>query len=163
MTLYFAYGSNMERAAMTVRCREAQAIGAAVLPGWRFFIGVDGWGSVDPAPGNVVHGVLWKLTPRDRAALHTYELLHKGLYDVRTLPVLHRVDNGARRVPAMTYVLRRRSPGEPKPGYIELVVRAARDWNLPERYIASLARRARSGWVGQRTAKTLGSTAVGAP
>jgi hypothetical protein len=155
MTLYFAYGSNMDRDAMAARCPQAQAIGPGALPGWRFFIGSEGWGSVDPSPGGMVHGVLWRLTPRDRAALHTYELLHKGLYDVRTLPVLL----GARRVPAMTYVLRRRIPGEPKPGYIELIVRAARDWNLPERYVAQVARRARSGWTGQRTAKTGGARA----
>lgn len=150
--LYFAYGSNMDRAAMAGRCREARAAGVSALPGWRFFIGVDGWGSVDPAPGHVVHGVLWKLTARDCAALHTYELLHKGLYDVRTLPVRF----GSRRVAAMTYVLRRRIPGTPKPGYIELIVRAARDWDLPERYVASVARRATSGFAGKRGAKTGG-------
>jgi hypothetical protein len=152
--LYFAYGSNMDRDAMAARCPQVRPVGAAMLPGWRFFIGVDGWGSVDPAPGQTVHGVLWSLTPRDCAALHSYELLHKGLYDVRTLPVRL----GARRVPAMTYVLRRRIPGVPKPGYIELIVRAARDWGLPERYVASVARRARSGWAGKRGAKTRGAS-----
>ncbi|MGE0565561.1 MAG: gamma-glutamylcyclotransferase family protein [Pseudolabrys sp.] len=161
--LYFAYGSNMDRDAMAARCREARALGAAALPGWRFFIGAEGWGSVDPAPGCTVHGVLWRLSLRDAAALHTYELLHTGLYDVRTLPVLQNTGNGAKRVPAMTYVLRRRVPGEPKPGYIEMIVRAARDWNLPERYVATVARRARSGWTGQRTAKALAGRAVGTP
>ena len=152
--LYFAYGSNMDRDAMAARCPDARPVGAAALPGWRFFIGADGWGSVDPSPGSVAHGVLWRLTLRDRAALHAYELLHKGLYDVRTLPVLR----GARRVSAMTYVLRRRVPGEPKPGYIELIVRAARDWDLPERYVASVARRARSGWTGRRGVRTGGAS-----
>jgi hypothetical protein len=94
--------------------------------------------------------VLWALTARDCAALHSYELLHKGLYGMRTLPVRR----GSRRVPAMAYVLRRRIPGTPKPGYIELIVRAARDWDLPERYVASLARRARYGFAGQRGART---------
>jgi hypothetical protein len=148
--LYFAYGSNMDRAAMTARCPQVRPVGVAALPGWRFFIGVDGWGSVDPAPGETVHGVLWALTARDCAALHSYELLHKGLYGMRTLPVRR----GSRRVPAMAYVLRRRIPGTPKPGYIELIVRAARDWDLPERYVASLARRARYGFAGQRGART---------
>jgi cation transport regulator ChaC len=147
--LYFAYGSNMDRAAMQQRCPGAHALGPAVLGGWRFFIGAKGWGSVDPASGHVVHGVLWRLTPRDRATLHTYELLHKGHYDVRTLPVLFRTG----RVPAMTYVLRRRVPGQPMPGYIELVVSAARDWGLPESYIASIARRSPSRWTGRRGAK----------
>src|SRR5262249_6886660 len=38
-------------------------------------------GSVAPSAGDIVHGVLWRLTPRDIAALHAYELLHQGLYD----------------------------------------------------------------------------------
>ena len=46
MTLYFAYGSNMDRLAMKRRCPGARAVGPAVLEGYRFFVGVDGWGSV---------------------------------------------------------------------------------------------------------------------
>ena len=33
MTLYFAYGANMERAAMRKRCPGAAALGVAVLRG----------------------------------------------------------------------------------------------------------------------------------
>jgi hypothetical protein len=124
MTLYFAYGSNMQRAAMKARCLGAQAIGPARLDNYRFFVGVDGWGSVKPAPGATVHGVLWRLTPRDVAALHAYELLHKGLYDVRRLPVRL----GSRRLLAMIYLLRRRAPGRPKPGYVEMIAASARGW-----------------------------------
>ena len=87
MTLYFAYGSNMNRSAMTRRCPGARVIGPAVLEGYRFFVGIEGWGSVAPKVGDNVHGVLWRLTPRDIAALHAYELLYQGLYDVRHLPV----------------------------------------------------------------------------
>lgn len=146
MTLYFAYGSNMHRAAMQARCPNARAMGAAQLDGYKFFIGIDGWGSVKPSPGERVHGVLWRLTPRDLAALHSYELLHKGLYDVRTLPV--RI--GARRALAMLYVLRRRSAGRPKPGYAEMCAAAARSWQLPERYVRSVARWSQSRWTGSR-------------
>src|ERR1035441_5837002 len=106
MTLYFAYGSNMNRAAMGQRCPGARAIGPAMLAGHRFFVGIDGWGSVKPSAGDAVHGVLWRLTTRDLAALHAYELLHQGLYDVRHLPV----HSGARRVKAMIYRVRRPAP-----------------------------------------------------
>jgi gamma-glutamylcyclotransferase (GGCT)/AIG2-like uncharacterized protein YtfP len=146
MTLYFAYGSNMSRAAMRARCRGARAIGPAVLKGYRFFVGIDGWGSVKPSAGHAVHGVLWRLTPRDIAALHAYELLHKGLYDVRSLPVRH----GATQVRAMIYLLRRRTPGRPKPGYAELIAAAARDWKLPESYVRSVERWSTSRWTGAR-------------
>lgn len=146
MTLYFAYGSNMYAASMRRRCPGVRAIGPAVLESYRFFVGIDGWGSVKPAGGARVHGVLWRLTPRDIAALHAYELLHKGLYDVRHLPV--RV--GARRATAMVYVLRRRTAGRPKPGYIALIAASARAWRLPERYIRSVERWSNSRWTGAR-------------
>jgi gamma-glutamylcyclotransferase (GGCT)/AIG2-like uncharacterized protein YtfP len=150
MTLYFAYGSNMQRAAMARRCPTAHAIGPAVLEGYNFFIGIDGWGSVKPKPGNKVHGILWRLTARDIAALHNYELLHKGLYDVRHLPV--RI--GSKRERAMIYLLRRRAPGKPKPGYVEMIAAAARGWNLPERYIRSVERWSISRWTGARIIDT---------
>jgi hypothetical protein len=146
MTLYFAYGSNMHRAAMQGRCREARALGLARLDGYQFFIGIDGWGSVRRKAGSIVHGVLWKVTPRDLAALHAYELLDKGLYDLRTLPV--RV--GARSVGANIYLLRRRQTGTPKPGYAELCAAAAREWNLPAHYVRSLERWSTSRWTGSR-------------
>ena len=146
MTLYFAYGSNMQRAAMQARCPGARAMGPGRLDGYKFFIGVDGWGSVRMSPGATVHGILWRLTPRDVAALHAYELLHKGLYDVRHLPVRE----GKRKVLAMLYLLRRRAAGQPKPGYVEMIAAAARGWKLPEPYIRSVERWSVSRWTGAR-------------
>ncbi|MSO68322.1 MAG: hypothetical protein EXQ82_11125 [Pseudolabrys sp.] len=90
--------------------------------------------------------MLWRLTPRDVAALHAYELLHKRLYDVRRLPVR----SGARLVPAMIYLLRRRAAGRPKPGYVEMIAAAARAWELPEPYIRSVTRWSNSRWTGTR-------------
>lgn len=146
MTLYFAYGSNMHRAAMMARCPGARAIGPARLDAHEFFIGVDGWGSVRRAPGKVVHGVLWRLTPRDMAALHAYELLHKEIYLVRYLPV--RV--GSRTALAMVYLLRRAVAGRPKPGYAEMCAAAAHTWDLPDRHVRVIARWSISRWTGSR-------------
>lgn len=146
MTLYFAYGSNMNLAAMRRRCPGAQAVGTVVLDGYRFFVGLDGWGSIAPSSGDAVHGVLWRLTLRDIAALHTYELLHQGLYGVRHLPVR----SDGRRVRAMIYVLRRRAIGKPRPGYVEMIASAARAWKLPEPYVRSVERWSVSRWTGAR-------------
>ena len=146
MTRYFAYGANMARAAMRARCPDARALGLATLEGYRFYVGLDGWGSVAPSAGTSVHGVLWDLTPRCVAALHAFELLHKGLYQVRRLPVRQ----GARHLPAMIYLLRRRGAGQPKPGYVEMIAAAARDWRLPENYIRSVERWSVSRFTGAR-------------
>src|SRR5262245_62220206 len=86
MALHFAYGSNMSRALMGARCRDAAAIGIAVLSGWRFVINPEGFGSIAPRPGGCVHGVLWRLSARDLAAINAYESVDSGLYLRRRLP-----------------------------------------------------------------------------
>jgi hypothetical protein len=40
MTLYFAYGSNMDRPAMKRRCPGARALGPATIDGHRYFVGL---------------------------------------------------------------------------------------------------------------------------
>src|SRR5258708_14711401 len=70
MTLHFAYGSNMSRAQMGARCRGAEAVGIAVLSGWRFVINPEGFGSIAPQPGGRVHGVLWRVSARALSSVH---------------------------------------------------------------------------------------------
>jgi cation transport regulator ChaC len=150
MTLHFAYGSNMSRAHMRARCPGASALGTATLAGWRFVINPDGYGSVAPQSGGVVHGVLWRLTPRDLAAVNAYENVAGGLYVRRTMPVQHE----GRREPALVYIAKRSGEGTPRPGYIDVVVDAARDWGLPEAYIRGLMRWSPSAWKGARMKDT---------
>jgi hypothetical protein len=146
MTLHFSYGSNMHRALMAARCPGASALGVARLAGWRFIINVDGVGSIAPRAGAFALGVLWRLTPRDLAAVNAYENLDAGLYLRRTLAV----EFEGHRVPALVYLARRRREGRARPGYVTLVVEAARSWQLPEPYVQSLQRWSPSGWRGAR-------------
>ena len=150
MTLHFAYGSNMSRAQMRARCPGARALGTATLDHWRFIIGIAGHGSIAPRPGAVVHGVLWRVGVRDLAAINAYENIDSGLYIRRIVPVRHR----ATMLPALVYILRRSGKGRPRPGYIHLVVEAARDWGLPEDHIDALQRWSPSGWRGTRAKDT---------
>ena len=150
MTLHFAYGSNMSRALMGARCPRAEAIGTATLSGWRFVINPEGFGSIAPHPGERVYGVLWRLSARDLAAINAYENVDSGLYVRRQLSVRC----GAMQATALVYIARRRGEGLPRPGYIPLVVEAAREWQLPEAYIHALARWAPSRWAGARAKDT---------
>lgn len=119
---------------MDRRCPGARALGTARLDGWRFVITCDGYASLVRDPGARVHGVLWRLTPRDLAALNAYE---QSAYLHRIVPVRH----GPMCRPALIYLAPERGGGKARPGYQELVVAAARDWKLPEAYVAGLARR----------------------
>jgi hypothetical protein len=150
MILHFAYGSNMSRALMGARCPGAVALGVATLSGWRFVINPDGVGSIAPYPGALLRGVLWRVTLRDLVAINAYESVDTELYLRRVLPVRL----GTRRLPALIYVARRCGTGRARPGYISLVVEAAREWSLPQAYIDTLKRWSPSGWRGARAKDT---------
>jgi cation transport regulator ChaC len=150
MTLHFAYGSNMSRPHMRLRCPGAVALGTATLAGWRFVINPDGYGSIAPWAGGIVYGVLWRLGARELAAINAYENVAGGLYVQRIFPVRF----GGARKPALTYIATRKGEGTPRPGYIDVVVAAARDWALPESYSRALKRWSPSGWNGARRKDT---------
>jgi len=134
--LHFAYASNMSAALMRRRCPDAQLEGRACLPGYHFVIMRSGYASVVPKPGCRVHGLLWRLTPRDVAALNVYENVDGGLYRAVTMAVVsHR-----RRRAALVYIGCDRVRGQPRPGYLDVVTQAARDSGFPPRYLAGLER-----------------------
>jgi hypothetical protein len=152
--LHFAYGSNMHRAIMRKHAPAAEPVGVARLAHYRFVITADGYASIEPARAQAVHGVLWRLTPRDRVTLDAWENIAGGLYRAETMPVLA----AGRRHPALVYLARPRATGAPKAGYMEIVVAAARAWDLPAGYIDSL-----KAWLPSRQAgsghRKLGDTA----
>jgi gamma-glutamylcyclotransferase (GGCT)/AIG2-like uncharacterized protein YtfP len=134
--LHFAYGSNMSAALMRRRCPGARLEGSACLPDYRFIIMRSGYASVVPAPGCCVHGLLWRVTPRDVAALNAYENLDGGLYRAVTMAVVsHR-----RRRSALVYIGCNRVCGRPRSGYLDIVIEAARDAGFPPPYLRGLAR-----------------------
>ncbi len=134
--LHFAYGSNMSSKLMRRHAPAAQPAGVARLSGYRFVITRDGYASVEPAIGKAVYGLLWRLTARDRVTLDAWENVAAGLYRPAMLPV----QAEGRRRSALVYVARPSNGGLAKPGYMEVVIAAAREWEVPEPYIQSLRR-----------------------
>jgi gamma-glutamylcyclotransferase (GGCT)/AIG2-like uncharacterized protein YtfP len=96
----------------------------------------NGYASVVPARGQDVHGLVWRIGPRDLAALDAYESVACGLYRRAMLPVMRE----AALVKALVYLGCERREGRPRPGYMEAVIGAARECGLPESYLAGLAR-----------------------
>jgi hypothetical protein len=140
--LHFAYGSNMHRAVMRRHAPAAQPLHPARLEGYRFVVTRDGYASLMPDRTRCVHGLLWRLTARDRVTLDLWENVAGGLYRAEMLPVW---DVGGVRRRVLVYVARQRPLGRPRPGYIEIVVKAAGELQLPADYIASLQE-----WLPQR-------------
>jgi AIG2-like family len=140
---HFAYGANMHRDIMRRHAPAATPIGAAVLADYRFVITADGYASAVPARTHIVHGVLWRITPRDRVTLDAWENVAGKLYRAAMLPVRQA---GELR-PALVYIARSSRHGRAKASYMELVIAAARVWQLPDDYISSLQQ-----WLPRRPA-----------
>ena len=134
MPLYFAYGANMDAAAMALRCPVSRLVGRGRLPRHRFIVMREGYASVVRDPGRTVWGVLWDLALDDIPALDRYEGVAGGLYAKATLPVT--TCDGVRR--ALIYIGRSAAPGRPRPGYLEAVLAAAEVAQLPRDYLREL-------------------------
>ena len=131
---YFAYGSNMASAGMEERCAAPAILGVATVPGYRFRIAKQGFGTMVPDPGSVVHGLVWSLTEDDLTALDRYEGVPEGHYARTTIAVPF----GGYRLEAQVYFAADSAPGRPQPGYLETIIQAARGLGLPPEYIADL-------------------------
>ncbi len=147
MHFYFAYGSNMAPKAMARRCPGARILGKAVLAQHRFLVIRGGHGTVRPKAGASVHGVLWRIGPRDLAALDRYEEVARGLYRRER----RRVAFGGRNIRALVYVAAPTARGRPRAAYIDAILATARGLGFPAAYVAALSAIARRS-AGERPA-----------
>jgi hypothetical protein len=134
--LYFAYGSNMDAAAMAGRCPRSRLLGRGRLAGFRTILMPSGFVSVATDRRMSVHGVLWDVAVGDVASLDRYEDVAHGLYAKKNLPIL-REPVGS--VLALTYVGARPELGAAPRGYFEGVIAAARAQALPGPYVDYLS------------------------
>ena len=135
MPLYFAYGSNLDRAAMAVRCPRSKVLGIARLMRHRVVILQAGYASVQRDPRAMVEGLLYDLALADVAALDRYEAVAQGLYAKRVQKVIR---DGGGTARALIYVGRGAGDGKPLPGYLEGVIAAAREAGLSPGHIGAL-------------------------
>lgn len=136
MPLHFAYGSNMDAAAMARRCPQARLLGRGRLARWRFVVLPSGFASVVPDPRANVHGALWEVPVSDMAALDRYEEVGKGLYAKKLIPVLREPFGSS---PALVYIGAAPDRGAAPTGYLVEIVAAAQALNLPPAYVGYLS------------------------
>ena len=132
---YLAYGSNMDVRQMALRCPDAVILGSASLSAHAFLINTPGVATVIPASNQVVHGVLWEISPADEARLDRYEGVASEFYRKDIARV--RATDGA-ETDALIYLASDVRPGQARTGYMERILEAAEYHHLPETYIAAL-------------------------
>jgi hypothetical protein len=139
MPLYFAYGANMDRAAMAVRCPRSKPLGIAALMRHRLAVMREGFLTIVRDPRPRVHGVLWDLALADVAALDRFEGLREGLYVKAIQPVI--AAEGPKR--AIVYIGANAGPGRAREAYIRDILAAGAAWGLPRDGMEALVRLAR--------------------
>lgn len=132
---YFAYGSNLSARQMAQRCPDAGDPRPATLADHDWLINERGVATVEPLPGGVVHGVVWRLSDRDLAKLDSAEGVPVR-YRRDELTV--RTDDGQQT--AWVYIDHRVEPGPPRLGYLERILEGAHQHGLPTRWIQFLER-----------------------
>lgn len=132
---YFAYGSNLCPQQMTRRCTQACDPRPATLADHDWLINERGVATVEPFPGSLVHGVLWRVSDADLDALDLAEGVpvryHRDRLTVQT------TDGPSQ---AWVYIDHRVRPGEPRDGYLERIIGAAVEHELPQNWIEFLRR-----------------------
>ena len=123
---YVAYGSNLNRTQMAVRCPSARIVGTSVMEGWRLqFRGArkGAVATVERYPGASVPVLVWEITSADEEALDRYE----------GFPVFYRkemvsVPLNGKPVKAMIYIMNDgRPPGQPSVYYYHTILEGYND------------------------------------
>ena len=151
MPLTFAYGANMDVAAMAARCPRSRPLGVARLMRHRLVVMREGWLNVTRDANATVHGVLWDIALADVAALDRYEGVREGLYTKVLQAVV--TASGAKR--ALVYLGANAGPGVARVDYLQAVIAAARQWELPPGALADLAKFSSRGAAGDAAPKAV--------
>jgi hypothetical protein len=140
VTLYAAYGSNLDPHRMAQRAPASPAAGTGWLHGWRLTFGGEdlGWdgalSTVVEDPDGRVFVALYDMTSLDEAALDIWEGTSLGLW--RKIRV--RVMTGGSNVLAWLYVLDDYEGGLPSAHYLGVIADAAEAGGAPADYVERL-------------------------
>ncbi len=148
MTLYAAYGTNLDPARMSERCPHSPLATTGWLTGWRLTFGGEehGWdgalATVVEDPLEQVFVAVYDVTPEDEANLDTWEAADTGLFFKTRV----RVSTMTGELLVWAYVLGAYEGGLPSASYLGVLADAAEAADAPADYVAALRRRpCRSG------------------
>jgi gamma-glutamylcyclotransferase (GGCT)/AIG2-like uncharacterized protein YtfP len=145
VTLYAAYGSNLDPLQMLLRAPHSPGRGTGWLMGWRLTFGGEdlGWEGAlatvveDEDPTSQVFVALYDITEADEEALDEWEGSDLGLYTKIRVRVATLEDD----VTAWLYVLDDYEGGLPSARYLGIIADAAETAGAPDDYVAALRRR----------------------
>jgi hypothetical protein len=140
MTLYAAYGSNLDPRQMLQRAPHSPHLGTGWLRGWRLTFGGEeiGWeGAIATLAEDMLSSVfvsIYDLTKDDENNLDEWEGVNTNLYS----KIRVRVDMLSGTQLCYVYVLNSFEGGKPSQRYLEIMINAAAEAGAPIDYIAEL-------------------------
>lgn len=136
--LYIAYGSNLNKHQMALRCPTAKPIAKSWLHDYRLvFQGNphNAHANVIPAEGYDVPVVVWEVTASDERALDRYEGVDLGYYTKEYLTI----EVSGEMKEALIYIMTPRDFGNPADGYLTIIANGYKDFNLDVRILNDAA------------------------
>jgi hypothetical protein len=145
VTLYAAYGSNMDPLQMLLRAPHSPAAGTGWLVGWRLTFGGEdlGWEGAlatvveSDDPADQVFVAIYDLSDQDEEALDDWEGSDLGLYE----KIRVRIATLDGDVTAWLYVLDAYEGGLPSARYLGIIADAAEAAGAPDDYVTALRER----------------------
>ncbi|MFM7542057.1 MAG: gamma-glutamylcyclotransferase [Actinomycetales bacterium] len=140
MTLYAAYGSNLDPRQMLQRAPHSPHLGTGWLRGWRLTFGGEeiGWegavATLAEAPSESVFVSIYDLTRQDESNLDQWEGVTTNLYS----KIRVRVDTLTGVQLCYVYVLNSFEGGIPSKRYLEIMINAAIEAGAPSDYLDKL-------------------------
>lgn len=123
---YAAYGSNLNKEQMKVRCQYAVPVVGSTLKDWRLVFRRS-YLTIEFCPGEEVPLGIWRISERDEKSLDRYEGYPK-FYEKKMIPI----DVCGEPVDCLIYVMRDGFPAElPTSYYMEICEHGYYDFCLP--------------------------------
>lgn len=147
MSLYAAYGSNLDPAQMRQRCPHSPVRGTGWLPGWRLTFGGEdlGWdgalATIVPDHASRVFVLVYDLDRFDEANLDMWEGADSRLYAKLHLRVVT-LDGD---LLAWAYVLDGYEGGLPSERHLNLIIEGAERAGAPDDYVVELRKMSTRG------------------
>jgi gamma-glutamylcyclotransferase len=126
---YWAYGSNLNVAAMKVRCPGAVKDRRLILP--QAALVFRGVADVEYHDTDVVHGGLWRITRENERTLDAYEGVRGGLYEKRYMILRDKGEEETYRVLFYQMTPNHNGVMPPSDGYVRVIAQGYHDFGLP--------------------------------
>ena len=128
---YFAYGSNLSKEQMTLRCPDSKHLISGRLLNYSWLINSRGYASVKASPNSYVLGEVFTLSEQDIIYLDQYEHVAEGMYGKYVLCI--QTEEGL--FDCLVYIANDNTVGKPQSEYIERINSGIESSKLPKDYV----------------------------